>query len=218
MSALSATQKQELLERFSRYLDGLDQVPEPEKEIDHYRLFTELAGLRNEVRLESRQLKTALDQFRSALDLAQSQHRLLTDWLQERRDGSAEHHAGEVDKELLLDLLDLWDRLDAAVRHIERRPKGWRSRVFSGSNDLLDALHEGLTMLGDRLAAILASRDTRQISCLGQPFDPRTMRAVEVSRRSDLQDGVVCREIRAGFMLGEHPLRHADVCVNRTEG
>ena len=64
--------KQRLISELRDHLDALPETPESvdsedespgSREIDLYSLFTELAGLRNEIRLESRQLKRALDDF-----------------------------------------------------------------------------------------------------------------------------------------------------------
>ena len=57
--------KEELVEQFRAYLDK-DFSSEAADEIDQMSLFRELAGLRNEVRIESRQFKGALDDFRQA--------------------------------------------------------------------------------------------------------------------------------------------------------
>ena len=65
--------KQALLSRFQAYLDSAAaEAPEPRTETaDLYSLFVEVAGLRSEVRTESRLVKEALDQFRGVFDLLQ---------------------------------------------------------------------------------------------------------------------------------------------------
>ena len=73
--------KQALLERFRAYLDGAESaqpdLPETvdeaaEETADLYAIFVELAGLRTEVRTESRLVKDALDQFRGVFDTLRS--------------------------------------------------------------------------------------------------------------------------------------------------
>ena len=64
--------KQVLLSRFSDWLDAAEdgQAPpeDPAPATDLYSLFVEMAGLRTEVRTESRMVKEALDQFRGVFD------------------------------------------------------------------------------------------------------------------------------------------------------
>ncbi len=64
--------KRALLDRFSDWLDaagdGATPPDDPFPTTDLYSLFVELAGLRTEVRTESRLVKDALDQFRSVFD------------------------------------------------------------------------------------------------------------------------------------------------------
>lgn len=64
--------KQALLSQFSAWLDAAGDSPEPPDETaiatDLYSLFVEMAGLRSEVRTESRLVKEALDQFRGVFD------------------------------------------------------------------------------------------------------------------------------------------------------
>jgi len=80
---LDETIREKLLSRFVAYLDGLDhdesgEVPataeEAREEADLFSVFVELAGLRNEVRTQSRLVKEALDQFRGVFDTLQASH------------------------------------------------------------------------------------------------------------------------------------------------
>jgi molecular chaperone GrpE len=80
---LDETIREKLLSRFVAYLDGLDhdesgEVPataeETREEADLFSVFVELAGLRNEVRTQSRLVKEALEQFRGVFDTLQASH------------------------------------------------------------------------------------------------------------------------------------------------
>jgi len=69
--------KEQLLDRFRAYLDKLPEATpvesaETDRRTDLYSLFAELAALKNEVRLESRQVKTALDEFRAVFETLQA--------------------------------------------------------------------------------------------------------------------------------------------------
>ncbi len=64
-----------LLAQFRTYLEEIsanDDGGEPPVAVDLYTLFGELAALKNEVRIESRQVKGALDQFRGLVEPLQT--------------------------------------------------------------------------------------------------------------------------------------------------
>jgi molecular chaperone GrpE len=77
--------REKLLGRFAAYLDSVDHdetgeapaMAEGSEEADLFSVFVELAGLRNEVRTESRLVKEALDRFRGVFDTLQSSHETL---------------------------------------------------------------------------------------------------------------------------------------------
>ena len=59
--------KQALLDQFSAWLDTAEPAAtaESDETADLYSIFVELAGMRSELRTESRLVKDALDQFRA---------------------------------------------------------------------------------------------------------------------------------------------------------
>lgn len=82
--------KESLLERFRAYLDKRpDTVAvepgEANRQTDLYSLFTELAALKTEIRLESRQVKTALDEFRVMFETLQTRQSQLGSELERAR-------------------------------------------------------------------------------------------------------------------------------------
>ena len=84
-------------------------------EADLFSVFVELAALRNEVRTESRLVKEALDQFRGVFDTLQSSHATLEQELK-RAQAEAHERGRALLRPLLLDLLDLRDRLAAGLQ------------------------------------------------------------------------------------------------------
>jgi molecular chaperone GrpE len=94
---LDQATREKLLSRFVAYLDGLDHdesaavhaaAEEAREEADLFSVFVELAGLRNEVRTQSRLLKEALDQFRGVFDTLQASHATLEQELKRARAGT----------------------------------------------------------------------------------------------------------------------------------
>jgi molecular chaperone GrpE len=111
--------KEHLIAQFRAYLDVVEGVhpltiEEPGREIDLFTLFSELAALKNEVKLESRQVKTALDQFREVFDTLRQDNARLGEELGRRRDTEQEARCA-AQRELLLEILDLHDRLRAGL-------------------------------------------------------------------------------------------------------
>ena len=211
--------KELLLQRFRDYLDDIpDEEPEPpagDERTDLYSLFLELAALKNETRIGSRQMKGALDQFRELFDTVQSSHAVLRETVQ--------RHPAELDKvrkealrPLLLELLDLKDRLDAGQRAGSPPGTSVLARFCKREAALLAALRTGQEMSARRLEQILAAWRVRPLTAVGLPLDPVRMRAVDVTSRPDTAHGVVTDELRTGYLWEDQLLRPAEVIVNRT--
>ena len=91
-------------------------------------MFVELAAVRNEVRTESRLVKEALDQFRGVFDTLQSSHATLEQELK-RAQADARERGQALLRPLLLDLLDLRDRLAAGLQQPAAPPqRRWLDR------------------------------------------------------------------------------------------
>jgi molecular chaperone GrpE len=212
--------KEALLARFRAYLDSPAVEAEPggaaaeaERAPDLFTLLAELSALKNEVKLESRQVKSALDEFRSLFDaLREANARLAEE--QERRREQEQMAAQQGQKELLLALLDLRDRLQAGHEQALRFRPGWLTGRSAAS--FVTSMAEGMAMNLRRLDELLARREVRPLSVVGQGFDPRTMHAAELARDPEQPDGRVVGELRKGFMHGDRLLRAAEVVVNRT--
>jgi len=211
-------QKAALLEAFGTYLDKLDeQAPEPATENDLFSLFSELAALRIEAKTGSRQVNAALEQCREAFGLlGQAQGQLERGLEQSRQDLSAARRAAL--KPLLLELLDLHDRLAVGQAALERyRPlKGW-FRIKSRKQDVqfINSIQQGQAMTLRRLEETLSRHNVRPLETLGKAADPHTMSVVDLDHRPDLENGVVTAELRKGFLWGGETLRLAEVKANK---
>lgn len=214
--------RDDLLARFAAYLDdigdeGLDEdSPDRNGEgrlPDLYTLLAEVSALKNEVRLESRQVKAALDQFRDAFDLVRTAQGRVEEGQAQRAE--AERRARQdADRDLILELLELRDRLQAGHDQARRYRPTWLARR-GGADAFVGGMAEGLAMNLRRLDETLARRGVRAIPVLGARFDPRTMHAADAGRDPTQPDGTVLAELRRGFAQGERLLRAAEVTVNR---
>lgn len=209
--------KNALLERISAYLEDYDagvSGVSTEHEPDLFSFFTELAALKNEVKLESRQVKEALNGFRELLDRLGRVNLQLEAELARRRE-SEEQRLADRQKGLLLDLLELRDRLAAGCEQANRFQPGWVSRR-SRTGKFLAGLAEGQSLSLARLDAILERNGVQLVNVLGERFDPLLMHAVDTDQDLAREEGLVIGQIRAGYLRGAELLRPAEVIVNKT--
>jgi molecular chaperone GrpE len=187
----------------------------PEQKSDLFSLFSELAALKSEVHLEARQFKTALERFGDVTDTLEAERESWKEQLARARE-NAEQSSREALKPLLLELLELRDRLEAGLHAAERyRPKRFASRSRRREAELIQAMRDGQELTLRRLENLLVSHDVRPIPVLDRELDPHTMRAAEIDRQTDKRNGVVTAELRKGFFWGDTVLRTAEVKVNK---
>jgi len=224
---MDETTKTALLEQFRGYLETLEEeeAPAPGNDlpgIDLHTLFTELAGLRNEVKLESRQVKQALDHSRELVDALQENNRRLSGELSALRRAEEELRE-EAQRELLLELLELRDRLADGARHIRAfTPRGLVERFLFGRakgriKPLIAGTGEGLEMGLRRIDALLQRNGVRPIESRERKLDPMRMQAVSVTHDPSREEGVVVNELRRGYLRGGKVLRLAEVVVNKQD-
>jgi len=209
--------KQALLSRFQAYLDTAETAaPESQTETsDLYSIFVEVAGLRSEVRTESRLVKEALDQFRHVFDtLRASQANVQQDL--DRARAATRDQADAALRPLLLDVIDLRDRLLAALTSAAAVRPGWVGRLLRRPASGDEAWQEGLRMTLRRFDQVLLDRRVVPMQLVGQPFDPRRARVVGTSAENSAADGTVIEEVRAGFLWDDQVLRTADVIVSKS--
>lgn len=211
---MDETTKQTLLAQLASHLDAIEGGIEIDAEApDLFTLLAELAALKNEVKLESRQVKEALDGFRGLLDQLGRANRQLEAELGRRREEEAQRLA-EAGQDVLLDLLDLRDRLAAGHEQARQYRPGWLARR-SGAAGFVAALEEGQAMSLTRLEEILSRRGIQAIVTEGQAFDARLMHAVGTQWDEQRPVGQVIEQVRAGYRLGDRLLRAAEVVVNK---
>lgn len=212
---MEADAREQLIARFVAYLDA---ASEPSSEAassapDLFTLLSEVAALKNEVKLEARQVKTALDQFRELFDtLRQANERLDSEL--ERCTEQARLVHQQRERELLLELLDLRDRLQAGHDQAQRYRPGWLARR-GGAAEFVGGMAEGGAMSLRRLDELLARRDVLPLEVVGAAFDPQTMQVGDVVEDRSHPDGQVLAERRRGFRQRDRLLRPAEVIVNK---
>ncbi|OGB30310.1 MAG: nucleotide exchange factor GrpE [Burkholderiales bacterium RIFCSPLOWO2_12_FULL_61_40] len=184
--------------------------------VDLALLFSEMSVLRNEVRVEARQFKTALDEMRALTELLGEQNRRLARDLERAREaeGNAQR---QTERRMLLEMLDVRDRIAAAMGVVDAYRPGWWSRLAPTQTRLAQGLREGIELTLRRLDEVLAERRVRAIDAVGGRLDPNTMRAVGVGFDAQRPQGEVLSEARRGYVRDDELLRLAEVIVNKQE-
>jgi molecular chaperone GrpE len=210
--------KQALLSRFRAYLDtaeGEGEPPDhPGETADLYSLFVEVAGLRSEVRTESRLVKEALDQFRGVFDTLQANHATVQQELDRARAETSDQARAAL-RPLLLDVIDVRDRLAAALKLAAGTRPRWHERLLRRPVSGGEAWQEGLRMTVRRIDQVLLDRRVVAAQLLGRPFDPLLARVVGTSPDGSVAEGTVIEEVRAGFLWDDQVLRTAEVIVSK---
>ena len=211
-------QKEELVQRFRTYLDSDFSPDDAADEIDQMSLFRELAGLRNEVRIESRQFKGALDDFRQAFTSLDGSQQDITKIMQakEQQDRNA---ARALLAPAVSGLIELYDRIAAGLA-AQPPALSLIERLMPGAKRARQWLHghlEGQKIIHGRIVDLLESCGVSAIKTIGEPFDPNIMKAVGFAADSQEPNNTVLRENRKGFCQNEKIIRLPEVIVNKHE-
>ncbi len=211
-----------LVEQFSRWLEDRDAssvndaiVEEAEDATtDLFCLYTELAALKNEVRLESRQMKNAMEKFSAVFDtLQQSNER-------QARAMDVLHSVDtqalvDAESRLLLDIIELRDRLVAGQDIAKSYRATGLARFSSAPSDFISRLADGMAISVRRVDELLARYQVQSVEAAGHRFDPDTMQANTVENHPDLPNGSVVAELRKGYLRSGERLRLTEVIVNK---
>lgn len=220
MSGLDTAGKERLVEEFRLCLEHWptdeDDTPGEAEPVDLHTLLAEMAALKNEVRLEARQFRGALEELRRLGDsLHEHNQRLVRDL--DRARAQAQDGQRQAERGLLLDLLDLRDRLQAGIDMGARRRPSLLARLLPGETRFARSLGEGMALTLQRLDEVLRSHRVCAIEAVGQPLDPLAMRAVAAEAAAEQPHGLVLREARRGYLCDGEVLRVAEVIVNKRE-
>ncbi len=214
---MNDTQKNSLLEEFQSYLEQTDLAHTLSAEQpDLTTLLSEMAGLKSEVKAESRHFKATLDTLSGALTALQADNKTLADELTAHSE-RLQNMRSETLRTVLLDIADIYDRLTVGFGVLQNYHPV--SSLFSHSKKqdirFIESFKEGQFITLKRFEQLLHRHHVYPIECIGKLLDPRTMSAVEISNDPKLDNGIVIEELRKGFLFGKNVLRLAEVKVNK---
>ncbi len=219
MNERSDERRARILADFSRWLDELPKGPGNGGEVDQpdpdlRDIFAEMAALRQEVRIQNREQSKAGRELAQAADRYDTMCALMKRQSEELAafEKRISRRSENTCLRTFLEVRDALDRgLEAAMelrdRHglFRRPPRGIRG------------VTEGYEIAIRKFDRMLSQFGVQRLRTTGQPFDARTMRAMETRHDRATESGVVVGELLSGFVRDGEVLRLADVAVNRTD-
>jgi molecular chaperone GrpE len=221
MSSLDPERRRQMVEAVTAWLNDLAEAEPPppglapeiigssEPAPDLFSMLSQLTALTRETQLQGRATSRLHAELSAAL--TQLTETMTTPEAIARKLGEARR---EARLELLTELLDVRDRFTRGLAEAQRRLKRLQGiRAYFGQRPVLEALVEGNLLARERFDDLLRRLDVREIPCLGRPFDPTVMQAVEVVQVSDAVPGTVLDVFRPGYTSNGRVLRVAEVKV-----
>ena len=209
--------KTELLAAFSDYLEAQETKPETheayDQQTDMYSLFVEMSTLKNEVKTQARQFKTAMDDFREVFHSLKEQQSYLEHELN-KKTKQTQQLKQKISRSFLLDLISLRDRILLSIHSIKNYPSG-------AKHSFKKSVLEGQIITLKRIDQQLKKHRVTLIATKNKSINPRLMKVVALASRPELKNGIILKEIRAGFIIHfndkKQLLRPAEVKVNKLE-
>jgi molecular chaperone GrpE len=229
--------REEILRRFEVWLDSVLASEEPPQGLsaellsslaaeprpnsngrcDLYSMWAAVTALTQEVRLQGRSFKQLSESLAPIAILAPQLPEMHRETQERAR------------REVLDVFLDLRDRLARGLDRVRASQKkmddslrsSWTVRllarhyIFRQAFESVVALEEAYQMSMERLKDALAQFDVREIACEGQPFDPKSMHALDVEETDQQAEGTVLEVYRAGYEWKGEVHRPAQVKVAR---
>jgi len=213
----SETPQNELFNTLQQYLQDTDfnhltAIDQP----DLTTLFSNLAGLKSEVKAESRHFKTTLETLTEALAMLKADNQTLRDELSAAAERQQQQRHNDQ-RTLFLDIIDIYDRLSDGYRTLQNyRPS---LSLFNQSKktdrQFIESFGKGQEITLKRFEQWLQRRQVYPLECVGKPFDPHTMTTLEIGHDPQHKNGTVLEELRKGFLFEKQILRLAEVKVNK---
>lgn len=148
------------------------------KKADHEKVLKEKEEKINELEERVKYLQAEFDNYRKQLDKEKKAH------------------SERASEGIILDLLEIVDDLEQAVKNSEGPEK------------------EGLKIFYDKIIRLLEKKGLEPIEAKGKPFDQYYHEAV-LGEESDQEEGTVLEELQKGYMLNSVVIRHSKVKVSR---
>lgn len=112
---------------------------------------------------------------------------------------------------LIVEILPVIDNLERAILH----SKELTDKADPESREAIDSLISGVEMTLKQIKDILGRFGVREISALGEVFDPTLHHAVSQIERGGHEPNTVIEELRRGYLLNDRVIRPTMVVVSK---
>jgi hypothetical protein len=211
--------KAQLRAQFESWLAGIDEIPEPEADVeepDSYSVYEELTALRNESRRGNRKSAEVFSQFGVSLGEFQGEMKRLREQLN-RIESAQAGPANALPRSHCLGLVEILDRIYRLGAALERAPRpgrfsGYFSRPWEAA---WESLRQGFSILTAHIEKLLEHSGIRRVETLGQPFDPVSMVAIALVTSNERPADTVVEQFSPGYFWREEVLRPAEVKISK---
>ncbi len=107
-----------------------------------------------------------------------------------------------ANENLIGELLEVLDNFERAFKSREEKPD-------------FEAYHKGMSLVYERLNAILGRNGLKKFASLGEKFDPSLHDAMIQVEDGEKEPDTIALEIEPGYMLNDKVIRHAKVGVTQ---
>jgi molecular chaperone GrpE len=126
--------------------------------------------------------------------------------LKRRSENEKESIADRKIEDLAVGLVDILDSFELAKHSISKT---------KGKKESHESMLKGLGMIENQVMSIFQRMGISKFISAGQHFDPNFHEAVGYVEREDLEDEIVAKEIKVGYLYKGRAVRPAQVMVNK---
>ena len=227
-AALQQGDAEGIAEEVFAMLEDSSEADEQDVGADLYSLWSAVTRLAQETKLQGRafgQLRQTLSPMEDLTDSTASTLEQLKQLLEQTEESRLDSARQQVQSHIADLLIELRERvlrgLDVSKDYIKRndsKKKNFLKRLFRIGGREIEAVRglvRGYIMTFERIEEILHEFGISEIQCMGGPFDPQMMKAVDVEETADIAEGTVVGVYRRGYKLYDRIHRCSEVKVSR---
>ncbi|MDM8523578.1 nucleotide exchange factor GrpE [Desulfococcaceae bacterium HSG8] len=223
--------KQTALKDFKFWLEDMpgtspEKVAPLTEACDLYTLLSEFSALRQEIRMQNREQNKSVQTLGSFIGSYQETWEVFKE-RSENLDILEERIRQAAEKRAVMPFLDVRDallrgyhssrELADVAREMASKSKGFFRSAPKEIDEVAEGIEgivEGYVMAVSRFDRALQLANIHPLETLGQPFDPKTMKAVGKTANPDAEGGIVMEEQLGGFIRDDEVIRTAEVVVS----
>lgn len=211
------TWKKSLRCDFESWLESVNEIlapeAEPPVEPDLYSFYEQLIVANAENRKGNRRTAEAFSRWGDILTGFESDLHLVREQLSRRELTIMEN--APLPRKYCLALIELFDRLHRISQAFDSTPAtSWWRRDDAEWRKIWETQQKAFLILTGHFRDLLSGEGIKRMKCLGRPFDPAEMTAIDTDSNHREIDNLVVEEYAPGYYRHEELLRPAQVKIN----